>query len=244
MATHVQLGTETPAGPADSPSLCASGEAIELKYLLSIDAARRVETWARDHLPPDPHGVAGLYHTTSLYCDTPCLDIFYGSPGHRRSKYRVRRYGDGCAVHLERKTKKGGCVRKRRESIPLEALPAMAAPEDTQGGSWFHHKVRFHDLRPVCRIAYNRTAFIGTAPEGALRLTLDRDPIGVPAQDWELPPLYDGHNFLSDSVILELKFHASLPLLFRRLLAELPSNTAKASKYRLCLEALGIARRV
>jgi hypothetical protein len=45
-------------------------------------------------------------------------------------------------------------------------------------------------------------------------------------------------------VILELKFHTSLPTLFRRLLAELPPNTARASKYRLCLQALGIARRM
>jgi hypothetical protein len=235
---------ETPVGAADSPSLCASGEAFELKYLLSIDAARRVEAWARDHLRPDPHGVAGCYHTTSLYCDTPCLDIFHGSPGHRRSKYRVRRYGEGCTAHLERKTKKGDRVRKRRESIPLEVLPAIAGPEDTLGGLWFHQKVRFHDLRPVCRVAYNRTAFIGTAPEGALRLTLDRDPVGVAARDWALPPLYDGHAFLSESVIVELKFHTALPLLFHRLLAELPANTARASKYRLCLQALGIARRV
>jgi hypothetical protein len=241
MTMDLRPNTETLVGPADSPSLSPFGEAYEVKFLLPIDTARMVEAWAREYLCPDPYGLAGLYRTTTLYCDTAGLDAFHRSPGYRRSKYRVRRYGEGTTIHLERKSKNGDRVRKKRELMPLEALSSLAGPAN--GHSWFHRQVRYHALRPVCRIAYNRTAFIGAAPEGGLRLTLDRDAVGVRAEDWDLPPLDEGQSFLAESVILELKFHITLPMLFRRLLTELPPNPARASKYRLCIEALDIARR-
>jgi hypothetical protein len=242
MSARSGLKMEAFIGPADFPSSSGFGEAFELKFLLSIDTARMVEAWARAHLRPDPHGLAGSYRTTTLYCDTLGLDIFFRSPGHRRSKYRVRRYGEGPAVYLERKTKKGDRVRKMRERIPVDALPSLARPD--QGDTWFHRQVHFHDLRPICRIAYDRTAFVGHSSDGGLRLTLDRHPVCVPADGWSVPALHDGMSFLPDRVILELKYHASLPTLFRGLLAELPVSPSRGSKYRSCVEELGIARRV
>jgi hypothetical protein len=168
------------------------------------------------------------------------MDVFHRTKGFKRNKYRVRRYGDTAAVHLERKTKRGDRVRKRRSVLPLEGLGLMEAaePEPDWPHAWFLRQVRYRGLRPSLRIAYNRTAFIGQTAEGGARLTLDRDLVGVPAEGWELLPLAEGRELLPGGVILELKYQAALPALFRELLAGLPSG-ARSSKYRMGVQAWG-----
>src|SRR5687767_9052739 len=88
-----------------SPGLAADadglGPAFELKFLLAHDQAAEVEAWAHRHLAPDSHGTAGRYRVTSVYCDTPGLDVFHRSPGYRRTKFRVRRYDGAARVFLE-----------------------------------------------------------------------------------------------------------------------------------------------
>lgn len=229
---------------AESPSLRAgsgAAAAYELKFLLDEAAARPVEAWARQRLAPDPHGRDGTYRTTSLYCDTPALDVYHRTRGFRRSKYRVRRYGETAAVHLERKTKRGDRVRKRRSALPLEGLGLLEAAEAEPEWpfAWFLRQVRFRGLRPAARVGYDRTAFVGHAPEGAVRLTMDRHLVGVPAEGWELPPLRDGKELLPGQVVLELKYQDVLPGLFRDLLGRLPPVLARASKYRLAVQAWG-----
>jgi hypothetical protein len=229
---------------AESPSLRAGNggtAAYELKFLLDEAAARAVEAWARQRLLPDPHGRDGTYHTTSLYCDTSALDVYHRTKGFKRSKYRVRRYGETAAVHLERKTKRGDRVRKRRAVLPLEGLALLAGAEAEPDWpfAWFLRQVRFRGLRPAARIAYDRTALIGHAPEGAVRLTMDRHLVGVPTEGWELPPLRDGKPLLPGGVVVELKYQDALPGLFRELLERLPPVLARASKYRLAVQAWG-----
>jgi hypothetical protein len=216
-------------------------DAFELKFHLSTADAGRVEAWARRRLLPDPHGDEGAYLTTSLYCDTAGLDVYHRSPGFRRSKFRLRRYELSSEIYLERKRRKGDRVRKRREAIELDDLPLLSGadvPPDWPG-LWFFQKMCERALRPVCRIAYRRTAFQGMSSGGPIRLTLDRHVIGAPANKWDLSPLADGKPLLA-GVVLEMKFRTSLPLLFRDLLEELPP-LGRISKYRLSVEAWGLA---
>src|SRR5438552_3351346 len=101
----------------ESPGLGAGpalGPAFELKFQLTPAEAHAVKAWARQHLTPDPHGQDGTYRITSVYCDTPRIDVFHRTPGFRRSKFRVRRYDAAERVFLERKSKKKGRVKKRR----------------------------------------------------------------------------------------------------------------------------------
>lgn len=238
------LGLTAPE--AQSPSLRAgNGEAAayELKFLLDEAAARAVELWARQRLLPDPHGRDGTYRITSLYCDTPQLDVYHRSPGYKRSKYRVRRYGETAEVHLERKRKKGERVRKRRVMLPLADLADIDAPDPEPGWahSWFLRQVRRRGLRPAARVGYDRTALIGQTAEGAVRLTLDRNLAGEPADGWALPAVEAGWPLLPGGVVLELKYQAALPAMFRELLAGLPPARGRGSKYRLGVEAWGRA---
>jgi hypothetical protein len=219
----------------------AAAPAFELKFHLPADCAGRVEAWARQRLAPDPHGEDGTYAITTLYCDTPSFDVYHRSPGFRRDKHRLRRYGTAAQVYLERKTRQGDRVRKRRDAIDLADLPLLGADvEDAWPGAWFLRRVRWRQLRPACRIAYLRTAFQGAAAAGPVRLTLDRDVTGVPAGEWDLGPVEAGKPLLPGGVILEMKFRACLPELFRELLDELPPTMGRVSKYRLCIAAWGL----
>jgi hypothetical protein len=226
-----------------SPSLGPPGggeqPAFELKFLLSAADAGRVEAWARGRLTPDPHGKAGTYRTTTLYLDTPLLDVYHKSPGYRRSKYRVRRYGAEDLAHLERKTRKGDRVRKRREVLPLAGLPRLLDPDGA--GTWFGPRVVGRLLRPACCVAYARTAYVGLTPGGPVRLTLDREVAGAPASGWKVPAPVEGRELLPGQAVLELKFRSALPGLFRELLGAQPARPAGRSKYARCVEAWGLA---
>jgi hypothetical protein len=226
-----------------SPSLTlepGGGDAYEVKFRLTGDEACGAEAWARQRLTPDPHGDNGVYRTTSLYLDTPFLDIYHRTPGYRRSKYRLRRYGADEAIHLERKRRRGDRVRKRREAVALAEVPSLL---DGEGGGWFGLLVRQRLLRPICWIGYLRTAFVSATANGPVRLTLDRGIAGTTASDWTVPGQVEGRPLLPGEVILELKFRASLPVLFHDLLAQLPSRLAGVSKYSRCVEAWDLARR-
>ena len=89
-----------PPAVLDSPGLyrdAAETPAFEVKFLLSSAEAREVERRLRGRLAPDPHAdpaLGGAYRVTSVYFDTPALDVYRRSDGYRRRKYRVRRYGD------------------------------------------------------------------------------------------------------------------------------------------------------
>jgi hypothetical protein len=233
----------------ESPSLATrdeEGPAFELKFLLDENRAREVESWARERLVPDPHRdptLDGAYRTTSLYCDTPELDVYHRRPKYRRSKFRVRRYGAMPWVFLERKSKRGDRVAKQRVTVAEGELDSLAHPMSLVDwpGHWFHLRLLARRLGPACRITYERTAFAGTCPGGPLRLTLDRRLRGVLAQDWVAAPFEGGLPLLTGRVILEFKFRAALPALFRQLVADFRLAPAGVSKYRLCREAWGLS---
>jgi hypothetical protein len=224
--------------------LAAGAPAFELKFLLDEARAQEVEAWARERLVLDPHGdpaLGGAYETTTLYTDTPELDVYHRSPSFRRSKYRVRRYGSAPWVFLERKSKGGDRVAKRRATVPGQELAGLAQPTShlTWPGHWFHRRLLERRLGPACRIAYQRMAFVGSCPEGPLRLTLDRQVRGVLTGDWALDAFVGGAALLSGQVILEFKFRSALPAPFKALVQAMQLSPAAVSKYRLCREAWG-----
>jgi hypothetical protein len=231
-----------------SPSLARPEEgeersdAFELKYNLAPDQADWVEAWARARLTPDSHGDRGRYQVTTLYCDTPAFGVFHRSAGCKRSKFRLRRYGQSHLVHVERKRRKGDIVRKRREALPAGELTYLWKEEPPQDwpAFWFRGHILTRGLQPSCLVNYTRTAFAGTSPTGATRLTLDRDLLGEPASGWQVELRGDGKPLLSGAV-LELKFHATLPPAFVELLSGLTPLAEGDSKYRRCVRAWGLA---
>jgi hypothetical protein len=86
-------------------------------------------------------------------------------------------------------------------------------------------------------VTYDRTARVASTAEGLVRLTLDSNlratPVDAPAFAVDAgEPFLTGHN------ILELKYHARVPAVFRRLIEEFALKPQTASKYRLAVAAV------
>ena len=87
-------------------------------------------------------------------------------------------------------------------------------------------------LHPVCQVTYDRTARIAPTAEGLVRLTLDSN-LRATLVDAPAFAANTGEEFLAGHNILELKYHARVPAVFRRLIEEFALKPQTASKYRL-----------
>lgn len=229
-----------------SPSLAhANGHvtpAFELKFLVDPATAASVTQWACSQLRPDPHGLpalGGAYETTSLYSDTAAMDVFQRAPSYRRRKFRIRRYGKEALAYLERKAKSGTKVTKRRTLVELSEISRLSSPttDSNWDGDWFHRSLLLRRLMPACLVSYQRLAYFSMNGSMPMRLTIDRALRGQLTSDWRLDTDDKAVPLMQDHMILELKFHSSMPALFKGLVEELGLTPQPVSKYRLCRSA-------
>jgi hypothetical protein len=218
--------------------------AAEFKFVVDPALASEIRKWARARLAPDPHGAGregDQYRTASVYFDTAAFDVFHRRGSFGRSKYRVRRYGQGHVVFLERKFTKPGLVTKRRTRIALEGLERLEAeaPDGQWPGRWFHRRLLARRLQPVCQVSYERTARIVTNGHGTHRLTLDERVCVLPSENLVFSA-EEGTPVLDGQLILELKYYVEMPAVFRELVERFALAPRSASKYRLGVAALGI----
>ena len=216
--------------------------AMEMKFLLSEAQAREVEDYLRPSLSLDPHAdPQSGYSLTTLYVDTPQMDVYHRRGRFRLFKFRVRRYGAAQQIYLERKSKRGMEVRKRRTQVPLEEVALLAGGSSPRGwsGTWFHAQLRRSEFQPVCLLSYDRSAYFGQASEGPIRLTFDRNICGHRTGDWLFPQSRPAQSLLGDQVVCEMKFRGALPDLFKRAVCEFRLTPVGVSKYRHCLDATG-----
>lgn len=243
------MTTSLPAADFMSPSLAAAGDgdgpAYELKFLLPDAQAHEVEAWARRHLTLDPHAAVcpeNAYEIHGLYLDTPELDTYHRRGPLRRQKFRLRRYGSETCLYLERKRKNGDRVRKRRTLINDCDLSLVPRPPDPAWpGHWFQLRRETCRLQPACQVSYLRVAFGGRCGEGSLRLTLDRSLRCAPVAEWHVSTVAAGLPLLAGQTLLELKFRARLPAVFKQLMQDFGLNPSPVSKYRLAIRAWGPA---
>lgn len=218
--------------------------ASEMKFLVNRAVGAQICEWARVQLLPDPHaaGESGDGYTiTSLYFDTAQFDVFHRRGSFGRSKYRIRRYGEGEVVFLERKLKTRRLLTKRRSVIPLAELEQLTGDDARRDwpGWWFHRRLLARGLSPVCQISYQRIARVAMTQHGPIRLTLDdnlralRTP-GLWFSDDEGLPL------LPDQLILELKFLFGMPASFKYLVEEFALVPRSFSKYRFATASLDL----
>jgi VTC domain len=229
-----------------SPSDLAAHEkrefASEIKFLLDPATATAVREWARARLVADPNaeGFAGdTYTVTSLYFDTPELDVFHRQGLHRHSKFRIRRYSAG-SLFFERKLKIRGRLAKHRTPVTLADVADLSSGlASGAAGFWFQQKISARRLQPQCQIGYRRTARVLMSPAGPIRMTLDDS---VCAQRAGAIRFDDSGAMVpvTDRVILELKFRRDLPALFRELVASFALNPVSFSKYRAALPLIGL----
>jgi len=194
----------------------------------------------------DPHAAGEFgdsYQTTSLYFDTRDFDIYHRRGSFGRGKYRVRRYGRAPEIFLERKLRNQDLVSKRRSIAGIEELKLLREeePPPDWAGRWFHRRLLARELRPVCQISYLRTARVGEADTGPIRLTIDQDIRALPLEQSTFDYSDDGRAIAPDQYVLELKFTREMPALFKQLVARYKLKPQAMSKYRRAAEALGLA---
>ncbi len=173
--------------------------------------------------------------------DTDQFDVFHRKGSFGRSKYRVRRYGEGEFTFLERKLKTSGLLTKRRSIVKLDELERLsdAEPERSWAGYWFHRRLLARSLEARCQISYHRTARVAMSRHGPIRLTLDENLRALPAAGLWFNEK-NGARLLENQNILELKFRCEMPVLFKYLVEEFALSPQPVSKYRLAATALGL----
>lgn len=232
--------------PYLSPSLTRNRvPAYEVKFLVPEVQATQIEQWARDRLGLDPHGDparGGSYAITTLYCDTPEFDVLHKSTNYRRRKFRLRRYGDSELIYVERKTKAGSQVRKRRAAVVESELAFLASPVclPDWAGNWFHRRVWFKNLGPSCALSYLRTAFGRQTDDGQVRLTIDRHLRSQRTRHWKVPPCGKGQPILVGQTVVEFKYRETMPTLLKEALEHFNLHPTSHSKYRTAMAAWGI----
>jgi SPX domain protein involved in polyphosphate accumulation len=233
----------------ESPSLASphpQAPAYELKYALPELAAAELEKSFSSWLSLDPHADPHhdhSYRIATVYTDTPQFDVFHRAGSYRRTKFRVRRYGNGESTFLERKSKRGRQVKKRRSEVHLSQLHRLGDFVHEWEGQAFATQLRNRNLRPVCAVSYWRRAYFGLVGEERVRATFDRDLRGVRVDDWNFPAAEAGPRLATGLVICELKFRGSMPTPFKLAVEQIQTLPGGFSKYRGCMEAHGMMRR-
>jgi hypothetical protein len=216
-----------------------SSGASEIKFLVDSVLADHIRAWARRHLDADPHGGGAFgdaYSTTTLYLDTPALDVFHRRGSNGRAKYRIRRYSEGDVVFIERKLRTSSTLAKRRTRISPDDVGKLDVPES----AWFYRRMIARRLAPTCQVRYSRMARVKETPTGLARLTLDDGLYSSPidAIRFGAEPTVP---FLERQAILELKYRTAVPAVFKRLIVELQLTPGTVSKYRHAMVAIGRA---
>jgi hypothetical protein len=225
---------------ARSPSLVShpdeACQAFELKFLVAPAVAEQIATWATGEMEVDPHAnpTTGSYTIHTVYLDTPGYDMFWRREGYRNEKYRLRRYGEATQLFLEHKVRRGDRVAKDRCELPRDEFAAWVHSPggDTPAVLAYRQTLAAKQLHPVCRMSYQRQAWLRGGAEGVVRLTLDQHIRGMLCTAWDNEPVSHGLTILPDSVVCEFKFRHALPQPFRQLVAELQLAPTAVSKYR------------
>ena len=218
-------------------------KAFEIKFVVDRDLGHRIREAGRRILSPDPWATGPAsdeYHTTTVYFDTDEFDVYRRRGSYRRAKYRIRRYGQGDVVFLERKLRTADVLSKRRTGLGIAELGRLhAAAESSWPGLWFHQRLLMRRLSPRCQVSYTRTARVGMTDCGPIRLTLDDDLAAVAASHTVFDD--ESHNsILSDKTIVEMKFTTTMPAAFKRLVEDFALEAVQVSKYRLGIEGSGL----
>jgi len=218
----------------------------ELKFIVSEATAADLCDWARLELDADPHAAASGgddYRISTLYFDTQAFDLFFRRGSHARAEFRIRSYNEGEVVFLERKLRLRDHVQKRRSEVHRLDLPRLQNSTEDWAGRWFARRLQHRKLRPVCQLAYSRTARMSKSASLPVRLTIDRR-IRVAGADTIAFRPARGIEVLAGSAIVELKYGSPMPPLFEKIIDRFDLHPQQISKYRLAVEALGLNARV
>jgi hypothetical protein len=227
---------------------------FELKYLLSLDAARGFEHELAAYLQPDDHlNGGGHYAVSSLYYDSPDYRFYWEKmEGLKfRRKLRIRHYETRAAltpdtpVFVEGKQRLDRVTQKRRVVLPYrdalllcnERTVPEHRPQDNAVIEEVLAMLWQYNLRPTSVVRYLRRAYVGTDYDVGLRVTFDTN-LTYRARDLHLDSKQIGAGMLPlDRVVMEVKVNERIPYWLTELVAEFNLRLIRVSKYCQSLEA-------
>lgn len=207
------------------------------------------------------------YTITSLYLDSPNLDIYWEKKllQFARLKVRIRTYGisnDG-NLFLEIKRRFGDVIVKSRCRVkrdswhkcitdPLNVVEEEIAEQKNKKGiiKDFCYQIATRNLTPLIFIRYEREPFIGRQDK-RIRVTFDRNlrfakatGIDFPSQDSSYYPADFAYSFghRESRVILEMKFTGGFPLWMQEIVERHDLLRDAFSKFARCVDLMLLER--
>lgn len=231
------------ASAAADSAYVRSFNRYELKYLVTIDAARALAADLALHAQPDPHSGLDGYPVYSLYWDSPELTFFWEKLDgeKRRRKLRFRRYEGRDDVYVEIKQRTDRTVQKRRTRMGLSDALGMfdrgsldkARESETTDRVLQEALVlaRMHRLGPTMGVRYQRQAWFATF-EPDLRVTFDTR-LQYDATELDLAQPFRTGNYLlhPNWSVLEIKFNHRVPQWLLALVRKHGLDVVRFSKY-------------
>jgi len=222
---------------------------FECKYLVEPETIPVIRGMVRQYMRPDRYAIhrrGHRYTISSLYYDSPTLDLFQSTCEGRRNRYklRVRSYSDDpdTPLYFEIKKRSDQVVLKNRCAINRAAASRVLAgreltenlPEDLVRFRW---RMRQILAEPVVRVRYEREAYESRAHD-PVRLTFDYDiqhavtrspDCSLGGANWHRTPI--------DGVVVEIKFTNTCPLWVSHLVDRLQLMRESIPKYVSSLKA-------
>lgn len=225
----------------------------ENKYLVDEATAQAIAARIAHLCCRDVHTPAGGrdYPIHSLYFDTPRRTCYQANKFKQRErmKLRVRCYDEVGPLWLEVKHKSGNRVSKHRQRLERHRWPGVLSEISTFGtANGFLGEVQRLGCEPVCRIHYEREAWVGMVDD-YLRITFDREVRSAPAWGDATLPDDPGSAALIDDpwatnsawggspVILEIKCEALAPRWVAGLVESFRLVPQGLSKYVMAIES-------
>jgi SPX domain protein involved in polyphosphate accumulation len=219
----------------------------ELKYIIHLDAARRIMEDLETMTVPDTYGGINGYPLVSLYYDSPGMDFYWAKiEGIKfRRKLRIRIYPaknieETTHGMVEIKQRINRTVQKRRLKLPLDEADELCRgnlvtedldPMDRQVASEVQYMVNAMHLSPTCITAYHRKAFIGGYYDAGLRITFDTN-VSYRVHALTVQREADNHLIIPPQwTIMEVKADEAVPDWVTSLLARHGCTLRRVSKY-------------
>lgn len=219
----------------------------ELKYWVDDRLMRRVLSFLRTFVVPDPHMPDGTPYTiSSLYFDTADYSSYYEkyNGDNRRNKYRIRFYNhDTSHLFFEIKSKRGSFVTKIRRDC-RNTDPIAKVVRDLKEGRYddivpeFAYYTHLMDLTPTVWTSYKRLAYVGRN-NPKLRVTFDDALAGEAAdvcmgEHLDFQPL--AFSRWTSQQVMEIKFDRFFPFWLESLMRELNIAQESISKYGMVMK--------
>jgi len=252
MADSLHIDPESRTGKALAKSR------YEAKYLIPNSRAEEIRRYIQAWAEPDPHAAPDpehAYRISSLYLDSPSLQLFRETREGRenRIKLRIRSYSqvEEDRVFLEIKRRLNRVVHKSRIAVPRPVARDILAGrhhaldlegQELEDALEFVRLMERLQARPVVHVGYRRQAYVGIYHPG-VRITFDREIAwGAPGRSDVLVPDTNVWPIEDLRVVLELKFNRTMPRWMQGIIHRFSLNRISFSKYGIAVMKSGAAK--